>query len=433
MAEDVKTPRVLIVADHASSRKGGETILPLHHFRILRKRGIEAWLIVHARTREELSATMSEDWDRIYFIPDTKLHRIMHRLGQFLPDKLRYFSTGYIIRLSSQLKARQVARRLIGEHQIDVVHQPTPVSPREGSLLYRMGAPVVMGPMNGSMRYPPGFARGQQGWPERIFVRAGRWISGAMNRLMPGKLEAQVLLVANERTRQALPAGYRGRVITVVENGVDLDLWQKPQRTSRDGPIRFIFSGRLVDFKGIDFLLQAMRLVIDQIPARLDLLGDGPMRAEWETLATRLGLREQVTFHGWIEQEKSPAFLANADVFVLPSLYECGGAVVLEAMAMELPVIATDWGGPADYVDFSCGILVPPRSPREFPADLAAAMLKLARDPQLRRSMGQAGRRRIEQYFDWERKIDRMLEVHRQAITSQEPAGSSLRVTAQPS
>ena len=433
MADDVITPRVLIVADHASSRKGGETILPLHHFRMLRKRGVEAWLIVHARSRKELSATMSQYWDRIYFIPDTFLHRILHRLGQFLPDKLRYFSTGYIIRLTGQRSARQVARRLIAEHQIDVVHQPTPVSPREGSLLYRLGAPVVIGPMNGSMRYPPGFARGQQGWPERIFLRAGRWFSGAMNRLMPGKLEAQMLLVANERTQQALPAGYRGRIITLVENGVDLELWKKPQRTPRDGPIRFIFSGRLVDFKGIDFLLQAMRLVIDQIPARLDLIGDGPMRAEWEALATKLGLREHVTFHGWIDQDKSPPYLANADVFVLPSLYECGGAVILEAMAMELPVIATDWGGPADYLDSSCGILVPPRSRRDFPADLAAAMLKLARDPELRRKLGQAGRQKVEQQYDWERKIDRMIEVHRQAIASQEPAGSRLQIRTQPS
>ena len=242
-----------------------------------------------------------------------------------------------------------------------------------------------------------------------------------------------MLLVANERTQQALPAGYRGRIITLVENGVDLELWKKPQRTLRDGPIRFIFSGRLVDFKGIDFLLQAMRLVIDQIPARLDLIGDGPMRAEWEALARKLGLRQRVTFHGWIDQDKSPPYLANADVFVLPSLYECGGAVILEAMAMELPVIATDWGGPADYLDPSCGILVPPRSRKDFPADLAAAMLKLARDPELRRKMGQAGRQKVEQHFDWERKIDRMLEVHRQAIASQEPAASRLQIRTQPS
>lgn len=426
-------PRVLIVAEHASSRLGGEAILPLHHFRMLRKRGVEAWLIVHARTRQELSGAIADDWDRVHFIPDTALQRLMHRLGEFLPDKLRHFSTAYIIRLSSQRKARHVAKRMIAEHQIDVVHQPIPVSPREGSLLYRLGAPVVIGPMNGSMRYPPGFAGAHQGWPERIFMRIGRWFSGVINRLMPGKLEAEILLVANERTRQALPAGHRGRIMTLVENGADLQLWQKPQRPQRDGATRFIFAGRLVDFKGIDFLLQAMRLVINEIPARLDLLGDGPMRAEWEAMAAKLGLREHVTFHGWIEQHECPSYLADADIMVLPSLYECGGAVILEAMAMELPVIATDWGGPADYVDPSCGILVPPRSRKDFPADLAAAMVKLARDPELRRTMGQAGREKVEQQFDWERKIDRMIEVHRQAMASQEPAGSTLRITAQPS
>lgn len=421
----VKTPHVLIVADNASSRKGGEAILPLHHFRMLRRRGVEAWLIAHARTRHELSSSLADDWERIYLIPDTALHRLMHRLGEFLPDKLRYFSTAYIIRLSSQRRARRLARRLIGQHQIDVVHQPIPVSPRESSVLYRMGVPVVIGPMNGAMRYPPGFVRSQQGWAERLLLGAGRWFSGAMNRLMPGKLEAQVLLVANERTRRALPAGHRGRVIMLAENGVDLGVWRKPNRQRRDGPIRFVFSGRLIEFKGIDFLLQAMRLVIDQVPATLELIGDGPMRAQWEALAARLGLREHVTFRGWVEQDECPAFFADADIFVLPSVYECGGAVILEAMAMELPVIATDWGGPADYIDDSCGILVPPRSCREFPADLAAAMLKLARDPELCRKMGHAGRRKVEQNYDWERKIDRMIEVHRQAIACGEPGGSS--------
>lgn len=422
----MKTPRVLIVADNASSRKGGEAILPLHHFRMLRKRGVEAWMIAHVRTRQELSQTLADDWDRIHLVPDTAVHRLMHRLGEFLPDKVRYFSTAFITRVSGQRLARKLARKLIGQHQIDVVHQPIPVSPRESSLLYRLGVPVVIGPMNGAMRYPPGFARSQQGWAERLVLGGGRLFSGAMNRLMPGKLEAQVLLVANERTRRALPEGHRGRVITLAENGVDLGLWKKPNRQRRhDEPTRFVFSGRLIDFKGIDFLLQAMRVVIDQIPAKLDLIGDGPMRGQWEALASKLGLREHVTFRGWIEQDKCPAFFADVDIFVLPSLYECGGAVILEAMAMELPVIATDWGGPADYIDDSCGILVPPRSYRDFPADLAAAMLKLARDPQLCRRMGQAGRRKVEQNYDWERKIDCMIEVHRQAIAGQEPIRSN--------
>jgi glycosyltransferase involved in cell wall biosynthesis len=85
-------------------------------------------------------------------------------------------------------------------------------------------------------------------------------------------------------------------------------------------------------------------------------------------------------------------------------------------MAMGLPVIATDWGGPADYLDAACGILVPPKSREQFVNDLAAAMLTLASSPELRTEMGRAGRRRVEEMFDWERKADRILEIYGQTV-----------------
>jgi glycosyltransferase involved in cell wall biosynthesis len=107
--------------------------------------------------------------------------------------------------------------------------------------------------------------------------------------------------------------------------------------------------------------------------------------------------------------------LKDSDVFVLPSLYECGGAVVLEAMACGLPVIATKWGGPLDYIDQSCGILVEPTSRPAFVQGLAAAMLDLATNPDRRRSMGDAGRRRAADEFDWQRKVDRILEIYRRS------------------
>ncbi|HWE96318.1 MAG TPA: glycosyltransferase family 4 protein [Tepidisphaeraceae bacterium] len=407
-----KTPRVLIVAEHASAKFGGEAILPLHYFRVLRKRGVEAWLIVHSRTREELSRLFPDDLDRIHFLPDTKYHRLLYHLGKPLPGQLRHFSVGFLSRLSSQRQAKRVARRLIAEHRIDVVHQPIPVSPKESSLLHGLGVPVVIGPMNGGMRFPPGFAA-SQGAVTSAFMRVGRMFSGLVNRLMPGKLRAQVLLVANDRTRLALPADVRGRVITLVENGVDLALWTAAERDGRpDAPVRFAFTGRLVDWKAVDVLLGAFAKVAEKNAARLDVMGDGPMRSQLQAQAKTLHLDGQVTFHGWVAQADCAARLREADALVLPSLYECGGAVVLEAMAMGLPVIATDWGGPADYLDATCGILVPPKSRGQFVEDLAAAMLKLAGSPELRAEMGRAGRRRVEETFDWERKADRILEIY---------------------
>jgi glycosyltransferase involved in cell wall biosynthesis len=85
-------------------------------------------------------------------------------------------------------------------------------------------------------------------------------------------------------------------------------------------------------------------------------------------------------------------------------------------MAVGLPVIATDWGGPAEYVDDTCGILVPPDSRESLVEGLAAAMEKLGCDPELRRRMGEAGRRKIERFYTWDTKIDRILDFYREAV-----------------
>jgi glycosyltransferase involved in cell wall biosynthesis len=85
-------------------------------------------------------------------------------------------------------------------------------------------------------------------------------------------------------------------------------------------------------------------------------------------------------------------------------------------MAMGLPVIATRWGGPADYLDESCGVLLEPSSREAFVAALAAALVRLARSPAERRALGRAGLARVRERFDWEVKADAMLAVYRDAI-----------------
>jgi glycosyltransferase involved in cell wall biosynthesis len=84
-----------------------------------------------------------------------------------------------------------------------------------------------------------------------------------------------------------------------------------------------------------------------------------------------------------------------------------------------MPVIATAWGGPTDYLDPSCGVLVEPQSRDALVNGLAEAMVRLAQSPPLRAEMGQAGRDKVVREFDWEAKVDRMVEVYRSVMPGQ--------------
>jgi glycosyltransferase involved in cell wall biosynthesis len=229
---------------------------------------------------------------------------------------------------------------------------------------------------------------------------------------LPGKRNAAVLLVANQRTAAALPAGYRGRVVELVENGVDLETWHAIS-ASVSTANRFVFIGRLVDWKALPIVFEAMTRVPG---ATLEVIGDGGMRQPWQLEAERVGLGSRVQFRGWQSQQECAQALANATALVLPSLYECGGAVVLEAMAMARPVIATAWGGPADYLDVETGFLVPPASRESMIAGFADAMQRFIDNPELAARMGADARKKLLAHFTWQMKIDRMIEIYKSVV-----------------
>jgi glycosyltransferase involved in cell wall biosynthesis len=419
-AEDL---RVAVVAENASLRFGGEASLPLHYFARLRTRGIEAWLIVHGRTRPELESLFPAEEGRILYIPDRWFHKIIWQMGRALPRRVAEATFGTLMVLINQRIQRAMVKLLVSDHGVNLVHQPIPVSPKAPSFLDGLGVPVIIGPMNGGMEYPPAF-RGSESLFTRLSVTLARSSANLINRIIPGKRNAAVLLVANERTRLALPSCVRGTVIEIPENGVDLAIWTLPSRPglgslertlSQSPPVapRFLFVGRLVDWKRLDLILHALTHLPN---ARLEVIGDGPMRAVWALLAEQLGVDGRVCFHGWLPQPECVHHLQTATALVLPSIYECGGAVVLEAMATGTPAIATAWGGPAEYIDQSCGILVDPSSAESIVRGFVEAMRRLAADPKLRASLGAGGRIRVEQHYDWGKKIDRILEVYRQAV-----------------
>ena len=96
--------------------------------------------------------------------------------------------------------------------------------------------------------------------------------------------------------------------------------------------------------------------------------------------------------------------LEHSDIFLFPSLREGGSWSLMEAMAISLPVICLNWAGMAVTTDDLCAIRLPVTNPQQMPKDMATAIIKLIENPELRKRMGDAGRKRIKEVFNWEAK-----------------------------
>lgn len=197
--------------------------------------------------------------------------------------------------------------------------------------------------------------------------------------------------------------------IRVIRCGLDAR-WQAPAPERRPrpqpAPLHLLAVGRLEREKGHLILLEALaELETDGPPPQLTLVGDGSGRERLRERARELGLGERVSLVGKAGQDTIRQHYAAADLFCLPSLGEGVPVVLMEAMAMTLPVVATRVGGVAELVeDGVSGRIVSPGSP----AELAAAIAELAADPSRRERMGTCGRERVLSGFSIERAANRL-------------------------
>lgn len=230
--------------------------------------------------------------------------------------------------------------------------------------------------------------------------------------LVPALQRFDALIVVNTKQRDWLVnRGVRPTHVHVIPCGVPTDECVPGVAAERTGRSpRFVTVSRLVQLKGIDVTIRAFARVVSEIPmAQLLVVGDGPEREGLEGLVDELGLRDNVYFTGWLSQDEIGRMLRQSDVFVQHSLVPEGWPVsVAEASAMGLPVIVTPCGGLVEQVvDGVTGFMVPTRDVRS----MQDAMLRLALDPDLRITMGMAGRKRMVEEFDVKRQIAKLEDV----------------------
>lgn len=415
----MKKIRIVLIAENISVKMGGEAAQILIYFRKFRERNIDVWLVCHERVKDELRKELSEaEYNKACFVEETSSQRFLWNIGKNFPTRLQELLIGQMINLLFQFKAKKHVKRLIRRENIEIVFQPTPNTPKLPSLMYDLGVPVIIGPMKGGMDFPPAF-KFMDSVPVRLGLALGNLIALALNRFIPGKLLAKALIVGDEKTKEFLPRKYRGRVVTLLECGVDLTVWQgaKDPVEKKRRPVRFVFTGRLVDWKGVRFLIEAFRVLLLEVDACLEIVGDGPLSGMLKNQAASSGIDHCIKFHGWLDYGEMLEILTGSDVFVMSSLRESCGCSILEAMALALPVIAVDWGGPARILNSACGILVKPDNYKSLVHGFTHAMKVLADSPELRKKMGNAGKAHlISNYFDWDSKVDRLINIFMESL-----------------
>jgi glycosyltransferase involved in cell wall biosynthesis len=236
------------------------------------------------------------------------------------------------------------------------------------------------------------------------FGRLGSWAVRVVERMLARLTD--VVITISPRQRDDIVNEYRiapAERVELVRLGLELDPLLALDGVAptlranlgyREDAVVFAFVGRLVPIKDPSTLVRAFSLVASEVPsAQLMIVGDGELRAEVASLAESLGLAGTVTFLGW--RHDLCAVYGALDVLTLSSLSEGTPVALIEAMAAGRPSIATAVGGVPDVVtDGVTGILVPAGSPRR----LADAMIRMARDPDLRKRMGAAGRARSSSF-----------------------------------
>ncbi len=400
--------RVLIAAYACEPGRGSEqgagwnlvTQLAKHH---------EVWVLTRANNQAIIEADLARS-------PIPNLHFRYTDVSYLLPIK-RLPGGLYLYHYVWHLSLRPLAEALQRQIGFDVVHHLTLGSFRYPSGLANLGVPLVIGPVGGGEETPLALWR-SFGW-RGVLTEVLRWASNRAALLDPlvrsSYRQAAFTLVVTPNTRDRL-AGLASpqKMQLLPQSGVDPG-GQGSVSSGRQASdtMKVLYVARLIHWKGWNLALRAFAVAQAAAPLRLTILGTGPDEKRMRALIDKLGITTAVT---WIRRfdviDEVYRLYRDHDVFLFPSLHESGGMAPLEAMVAGLPVVCLDLGGPGVSVTAECGIAVPPTTPQRVVDEMASALLRLARDPELRRRMGTAARHRAAEVYSWEAKAKAITDVY---------------------
>jgi glycosyltransferase involved in cell wall biosynthesis len=344
--------------------------------------------------------------------------------GSTLPDSLRvvYFrprwlrnvpldsTTAPLLYAAWQFGLLPFARRLQREHGFDLAIHCTYGVFRHPSFLGYLGIPFVFGPVGGGEDAPLALKRSLRG-REKV-KEVLRW---TLNRaalfdpfLWIAYARSTLILTKTEDTRRVLPWPFRARARVYPEIGVDAPAFVVPRARKPEEPLKLLFVGRLLGWKGVHLAIRAVAIAATEgIAIEFTVVGKGSFERELRRLAAEMGVQDQMRWISHLPQRELFALYRTMHGFLFPSLHDSSGNVVLEAQANGLPVLCLDIGGPATLVDAQSALLIPTRNRGEGDVvrGLADAIHQLASDEPGRIAMSKAALAHVRKEMSWERRV----------------------------
>jgi len=233
------------------------------------------------------------------------------------------------------------------------------------------------------------------------------------NKLIRYNLSKTNLILATSVALKNEVCKYTSKEVLVTPFGIDTEKFKKLNiKTNNEGTLIIGTVKSLAPQYGIDNLIKAFKILYDRnMQSRIKLLivGDGQDRENLNILCEKLAIADDVIFKGAVDNEEIPYYLSMIDVYVALSNSESFGVAILEASACEVPVVVSDVGGLPEIVkDNETGFIVKSNNPSK------AALLieKLLRDKMLRSKMGEAGRKYVQERYNWKENVEKMIKIY---------------------
>ena len=298
--------------------------------------------------------------------------------------------------------------------EFDLVHRVTPMSPTTPSNMAARvraaGVPFVVGPWAGGLPWPTGFDAERR--REREYLSYVR----ELYRFLPGyhatRRHASAIFLASGEGFRQMPRSYRDKCFYLPENAIDPARFTRRRTRRAEKPIRAVFLGRLVPYKGADMLLTASAALVRAGAMTVDVVGDGPQMPELRAIVEKEKIGHGVRLPGWVEHAKVQDWLVDADLFTFPSIREFGGAVALEAMAVGLVPVVIDYGGLGELVTPKTGFLLPMGTREQIVERLRALLSRLCEHPHEIDAKSPAALRRAHEQFTWPAKARQIVQVY---------------------